>query len=184
MPEITLKTPLSEKVVRSLKIGDKVLISGILFTARDAAHKRLLELIKNGKELPFDPNGQIIYYVGPTPAQPGSVIGSAGPTTSARIDPYLEALLKLGLKGSMGKGPRAAKVKENLKKYRAVYFAATGGAGALLSKKIKKANVIAFEDLGPEAIYKLDVEKFPAIVAYDSNGGDLFEEGVKKYKKT
>jgi len=178
-----LKTPLEDKDIKALAIGDRVLISGKIFTARDAAHKRLAELIEAKKPLPVDLKGQIIYYCGPTPAKPGSVIGSAGPTTSSRMDRYTPALLKLGLKGTIGKGKRSSEVRAALKKNKAVYFAAAGGAGALLSKHIKSARVAAYPELKPEAIYELEVKDFPVIVANDTRGRDLFEEGIRKYKR-
>lgn len=181
---IRLKTPLKDEDVERLRIGDRVLISGILYTGRDAAHRRLFDLIKEGKELPFDVRGQIIYYVGPTPAPPGKVFGSAGPTTSYRMDAYSPALIERGLKGMIGKGMRSDSVKEAMRKYKAVYFAATGGAGALLAKRIKRAEIVAYEDLGPEAIQRLEVEDFPVIVINDINGNDLYIEGEKRYKKT
>lgn len=185
MPEpIRLKTPLRDEDVERLRIGDRVLISGILYTGRDAAHKRLFDLIKEGKELPFDIRGQIIYYVGPTPAPPGRVFGSAGPTTSYRMDAYSPALIEKGLKGMIGKGMRSDPVKEAMKQYKAVYFAATGGAGALLAKRIKRAELVAYEDLGPEAIRRLEVEDFPVIVINDVEGNDLYIEGEKKYKRS
>jgi len=174
-------TPLTDEVIEDLRTGDKVLISGVLYTARDAAHKRLVEMIKEGKELPFDLKGQVIYYVGPTPAKPGKVIGSAGPTTSGRMDPYAPYLIERGLKGMIGKGPRSEEVKEAMRRYKCVYFAAIGGVAALLARKIKKAEVIAFEDLGTEAIRRLEVEDFPVIVINDIYGGDLYKEGVQKY---
>ena len=180
---IRIRTPLTDDVVERLKIGDKVLISGVLYTGRDAAHKRLVELVKKGEVLPFDLRGQIIYYVGPTPAKPGNAIGSAGPTTSYRMDPYAPILIAKGLKGMIGKGSRGREVIDAMKKYRAVYFGATGGAGALISKRIKKSEVVAYEDLGPEAIRRIEVEDFPAIVVNDINGNDLYEEGKKKYRK-
>ncbi|MFH1783909.1 MAG: Fe-S-containing hydro-lyase [bacterium] len=179
---IKLTTPLSDKDITRLKIGDKVLLSGVIYTARDAAHSRLVELIDKGQELPFDMKGQVIYYVGPTPAKGDRVIGSAGPTTSYRMDDYTPALLDKGIKATIGKGPRGSKVIEAMKKNKAVYFAALGGAGALLCRHIKKAEVIAYEDLGPEAIRKLEVEDFPVIVANDTSGNDLYIEGPKKYK--
>jgi len=178
-----LKTPLADEDVEGLKIGDKVLLSGVIYTARDAAHKRLVELLEQGKELPFDIRGAVIYYVGPTPPKPGKVIGSAGPTTSYRMDPYAPKLIKAGLKGMIGKGPRSESVKEAMNQYKAVYFTAIGGAGALISKCIKSAEVIAYEDLGAEAIRRLEVEDFPCIVSNDIYGGDLYEEGQKQYAK-
>ena len=180
---IQLKTPLSDADVEKLKIGDRVLISGAVYTGRDAAHKRLFELLKEGKELPFDLRGQIIYYVGPAPAKPGQVIGSAGPTTSYRMDAFAPSLMEKGLKGTIGKGMRSDSVKEAMKKYKAVYFAATGGAGALLARRVKKAEVVAYEDLGPEAIRRLEVEDLPVIVVNDVRGNDLYIEGQKKYRK-
>lgn len=179
---IRLTPPLSDEDIERLKVGDRVLISGIVYTARDAAHKRLFDLLKQGMELPFDIRGQIIYYVGPTPPRPGQVIGSAGPTTSYRMDAYSPALIEKGLKGMIGKGKRSKEVKEAMMKYKAVYFTATGGAGALLSKRIKKSEVIAYEDLGPEAIRRLEVEDLPVIVVNDIRGNDLYIEGEKKYK--
>jgi fumarate hydratase subunit beta len=179
---IYLKTPLTDKDVEGLKIGDRVLISGVIYTGRDAAHKRLFDLLKEGKEFPFDIRGQIIYYVGPTPAKPGQAFGSAGPTTSYRMDAYAPALIEKGLKGMIGKGMRSDAVKEAMKKWKAVYFAATGGAGALLGKKVKKAEVVAYEDLGPEAIRRLEVEDLPVIVINDVRGNDLYIEGEKRYR--
>jgi len=180
---IRLKTPLNDKDVEKLKIGDRVLISGSIYTGRDAAHKRLSDLMKEGKNLPFDIKGQVIYYVGPTPARPGQVFGSAGPTTSYRMDAYSPALIEKGLKGMIGKGMRSDAVKEAMKKHKAVYFAATGGAGALLARRVKKADVVAYEDLGPEAIRRLEVEDLPVIVINDVRGNDLYIEGEKKYRK-
>jgi fumarate hydratase subunit beta len=180
---LRLKTPLREQDVQRLRIGDRVLINGVIYTGRDAAHKRLFDLLKEGKDLPFDIKGQIIYYVGPTPAKPGHVLGSAGPTTSYRMDAYSPALIERGLKGMIGKGMRSEAVKEAMKKYQAVYFAATGGAGALLAKRIKKAEVVAYEDLGTEAIRRLEVDDFPVIVVNDIHGNDLYVEGEKKYRR-
>lgn len=181
---IRLTPPLSDEDVERLNAGDKVLITGVLYTARDAAHKRLVELLDRGEDLPFDVKGQIIYYVGPTPPKPGAVIGSAGPTTSGRMDAYTPRLLELGLKATVGKGGRSDEVKEAMKTHKAVYMAAVGGAAALIARSIKKAEVIAYEDLGPEAIRRLEVEDFPAIVVNDAHGGDLFAEGVEKYRRT
>lgn len=180
---IRLTTPLTDGDVKSLKIGDRVLLNGVIYTGRDAAHKRLSDLLKEGKNFPFDIRGQIIYYVGPTPARPGQVFGSAGPTTSYRMDAYAPALIEKGLKGMIGKGMRSDAVKEAMKKHQAVYFAATGGAGALLAKKVKKAEVVAYEDLGPEAIRRLEVEDLPVIVINDVRGNDLYIEGEKTYRK-
>jgi len=179
-----ITTPLTEDVIADLRIGDRVLISGILYTARDAAHKRLVELIEQGKPLPIDLQGQVIYYVGPAPAKPGQVIGSAGPTTSYRMDPYTIPLLQLGLKGMIGKGNRSPEIRKACQEYKAVYFEAVGGAGALLAKRIVSVEIVAYEDLGPEAIRRLEVKDFPVIVANDIYGGDIFEEGVRKYRLT
>jgi len=181
--EIRLKTPLTAADTDKLKIGDKVLISGIIYTGRDAAHKRMIELVNAGKELPIDVKGQIIYYVGPTPARPGNPIGSAGPTTSYRMDAYAPKMIELGLKGMIGKGNRAPEVVEAMRKYKAVYFGATGGAAAVLARSIKKAEVVAYEELGPEAIRRLEVEDFPAVVINDVLGNDLYVEGAEKYRK-
>jgi fumarate hydratase subunit beta len=178
-----LQTPLSAENLKTLEIGDKVLLNGIIYTGRDVAHKRMHELIKQGKDLPIDINGQVIYYVGPTPPKPGKVIGSAGPTTSYRMDSFAPELIELGLRGMIGKGPRSEQVIKAIKKFKAVYFGATGGAGALISKTIKKAEIVAYADLGAEAIYKLEVENFPLIVINDILGNDLYIEGVKKYLK-
>ncbi len=180
---IRLKTPLADADVEKLKAGDKVLLNGVIYTGRDAAHKRLYDLLLEGKPLPIEVKGQVIYYVGPAPAKPGQVIGSAGPTTSGRMDAYSPKLIEMGLKGMIGKGMRKKEVVEAMKKYKAVYFAATGGAGALLAKAIKKAQVVAYDDLGPEAINRLEVEDFPVIVVNDTKGNDLYEEGMRKYAR-
>ncbi len=180
---LRLRTPLSEQDLARLRSGDRVLLNGVIYTGRDAAHKRLFDLLKERKDLPFDIKGQIIYYVGPTPAKPGHVLGSAGPTTSYRMDAYSPALIERGLKGMIGKGMRSEAVKEAMKKHRAVYFAATGGAGALLTRRVKKAEIVAYEDLGTEAIRKLEVEDLPVIVVNDIHGNDLYVEGEKKYRK-
>ena len=180
---IRLKTPLSDADVEKLKAGDKVLLNGVIFTGRDAAHKRLFDLLKEGKPLPVDLKGQVIYYVGPAPAKPGQPIGSAGPTTSGRMDAYSPKLMEIGLKGMIGKGMRKKEVVEAMKKYKAIYFAATGGAGALLAKAIKKAQVVAYEDLGPEAITRLEVENFPVIVVNDTRGNDLYQQGMAQYAR-
>lgn len=179
---IKLQTPLTDQDVEKLHAGDRVLISGVIYTGRDAAHKRLFELLQAGQPLPVDLRGQVIYYVGPAPAKPGRVIGSAGPTTSERMDAYAPALIAYGLKGMIGKGLRNQGVLDAMKQYKAVYFGATGGAGALLARRIKKAEVVAYEDLGPEAIHRLEVEDFPVIVINDAHGGDLYSEGVTKYE--
>ncbi len=178
---IKINTPLTKTTARGLKAGDSCLISGIIYTARDAAHKRLCELIAHNKPLPLDIKDSIIYYVGPTPAKPGEVIGSAGPTTSYRMDAYSPALISLGQTGMIGKGKRGPEVIEAMKKYGAVYFGAIGGCGALLSKCIKKAEVIAYDDLGAEAIRRLEVEDFPAVVVIDSEGNNLYEIGPANY---
>ena len=175
--------PLSDADIELLKAGDRVRITGVIYTGRDAAHARMLPLITNDEPLPFDVKGQIIYYTGPSPARPGMVIGSAGPTTGSRMDKYAPGLLALGLKGMMGKGSRSREVREALKKHKGVYFGAVGGAGAVLSKFIKKAEVIAYEDLATEAIRRLEVENFPAIVVNDCHGGDLYEDGMKAYAR-
>ena len=179
---IDLETPLDNSTIEKLKAGDKVRISGVLYTGRDAAHKRLIEMVESGKDLPFDVKGQLLYYVGPTPAKPGQVIGSAGPTTSYRMDTYAPTLIKMGLKGTIGKGSRSKEVIEAMKKHKAVYFAAVGGAAALIAKAIKRVEIIAFDDLGTEAIRKMEVENFPAIVVNDTKGGDLYNIGREKYK--
>ncbi len=182
MAEHRIQTPVSDDVIEKLRAGDKVFITGTLLTGRDAAHKKLIDLIKEGKELPVDIRGQLIYYVGPTPARPGKPIGSAGPTTSYRMDSYAPTLHALGLKGTIGKGARSKEVKEALKKNKAVYLAAVGGAGALISKSIEGSEVVAYPELGPEAIILLKVKDFPCIVINDMYGGDLYEEGKKKYR--
>ena len=182
MATINIKTPLDEETVKKLKAGDQVFITGVIYTARDAAHKRLVETLDKGEKLPFDLTSQTVYYMGPSPAKPGQAIGSAGPTTSGRMDSYAPRLMAAGLKGMIGKGNRSQAVKDAIKKYRAVYFAAIGGAGALISKSIKKAEVIAYEDLGAEAIRRLEVESFPATVINDIYGGDLYEQGKAKYR--
>ena len=175
--------PLSDADVESLKAGDRVRITGVLYTARDAAHGRLLPLMDAGKPLPIDVTGQIIYYTGPSPARPGEVAGSIGPTTGGRMDSFTPKLLALGLKGTMGKGARSQPVKDAMKRHRAVYFGAIGGAGAVLSAFVKKLEIVAYEDLGTEAIRRLDVEGFPAIVVNDCHGGDLYEEGMTRYAR-
>ena len=181
--KIVLRPPLSDSDVEGLRAGDRVLFNGALYTARDAAHARLVALLEEGKPLPFPIEGQVIYYVGPAPARPGAVIGSAGPTTSGRMDIYAPALMAAGLKGMLGKGSRSEEVKAAMAKHRAVYFAATGGAGALLSQRIVKAEVVAYEELGPEAIRRLEVKDLPAIVVNDIHGGDLYREGTSQYRE-
>ncbi len=180
---IRLTPPLKNEDIEKLNIGDKVMLNGTIYTGRDAAHKRLVDLLDKGEELPFDVSGQIIYFVGPTPAKPGKPIGSAGPTTSYRMDAYSPRLIAQGLKGMIGKGGRSEEVIEAIKKHKCIYFGATGGAGALIAKAIKKAEVIAYEDLGPEAIRKLTVENFPVVVINDTRGNDLYVEGRKKYAR-
>jgi len=182
MATLNIKAPLDEETVKSLKAGDQVFITGIIYTARDAAHKRLIEALDKGEKLPLDLANQVVYYMGPSPARPGQAIGSAGPTTSGRMDSYAPRLMAAGLKGMIGKGNRSQAVKDAMKEYKAVYFAAIGGAGALISKSIKKAEVIAYEDIGAEAIRRLEVESFPATVINDIYGGDLYEQGKAKYQ--
>jgi len=177
-----ISAPLTDEVVNDLKAGDRVLINGIIHTARDAAHKRLVEMLDRNEPLPIDLKGQIIYYVGPCPAKPGTVIGSAGPTTSGRMDAYTPRLLDEGLKGMIGKGLRSKAVVDSMIKNGAVYFAAIGGAGALLAECIKEAEVVAFDDLGTEALRRLRVENFPVTVIIDRNGNDLYSIGRKKYQ--
>jgi len=179
---LKITTPLTQEILEKLTVGERVYITGIIYTARDAAHKRLIELIDTNQPLPFDIENQIIYYVGPTPAKPGHIIGSAGPTSSYRMDAYTEPLLALGLKGMIGKGERSDAIKEALVIHKAVYFAAVGGAAALISKTIKKMEIIAYDDLGPEAIHKLEVIDFPVIVSNDMFGNDL-SQNYKNFKK-
>ncbi len=178
-----LTTPLEDASLEQLHIGDRVLIRGIIYSARDAAHQRLVQLIADNQPLPVDINGQIMYYMGPSPAKPGQAIGAAGPTSSYRMDAYTPALLAKGLKGMIGKGARDTKIKNALREYKAVYFAAIGGAGALISKCILKAEVVAYPDLGTEALRRLTVKDFPVFVANDMYGGDLYEQGVKEYAR-
>ncbi|NCO66549.1 MAG: fumarate hydratase [Candidatus Aquicultor secundus] len=180
---IQIHTPLTVETVSSLKSGDKVEISGTIYTARDQAHKRIVAAIENGEALPFELAGQIIFYAGPAPTPPGKASGSIGPTTSARMDAVTPLLLEHGLKGVIGKGPRSQAVKDALSRYNAVYFAATGGVAALLSSYIKRVELIAYPDLGPEAVYKLEVENFPVIVAADAHGGDFYEQNRRLYKR-
>lgn len=181
---IKVQTPLTDAVIKSLKAGDQVAISGVIYTGRDAAHKRLSDAFKAGEPLPVDLQGQIIYYVGPCPAKPGKVIGSAGPTTSGRMDAYTPLMIeKVGLKGMIGKGGRVPAVVEAMKKHVAVYFLAVGGAGALLAQRIKKAEVVAYADLGAEAIYRLEVEDFPVVVGIDCQGNDIYRIGQAAYNQ-
>ncbi len=177
-----LSTPLTDEIVAQLHAGDEVEITGTIYVARDAAHKRMVEALDRGETLPADLRGQIVYYMGPSPTKPGRVIGSAGPTTSGRMDRYAPRLMAEGLKGMIGKGLRAAPVKQAMIKYKAVYFASTGGAAALISQRIKKAQVIAYDELGAEALQRLQVEDFPAIVVNDIYGGDAYEQGKRKYQ--
>ncbi len=178
-----VRAPLSDADVESLHAGDRVRISGVVYTARDAAHGRLHELLETGQALPIDVRGQIIYYTGPSPARPGQVVGSIGPTTGGRMDKYKPRLLEQGLKATIGKGARSQTVRDALVTHRAVYFGAIGGAGAVLSRFVKKLEVIAYDDLGTEAIRRLEVEDFPAIVVNDCHGRDLYEEGRKAYAR-
>jgi fumarate hydratase subunit beta len=175
--------PLSDADIESLKAGDRVRITGVLYTARDAAHARLLPLMEAGQPLPIDVQGQIIYYTGPSPARPGHVVGSIGPTTGGRMDKFTPRLLALGLKGTIGKGGRSQAVKDAMREHKAVYFGAIGGAGAVLSAFVKNLEVVAYEDLGTEAIRRLEVEGFPATVINDCHGGDLYEDGMKQYAR-
>ena len=181
--QVRLTPPVTDETIKTLVMGDQVLVSGVIYTARDAAHKRLMELLDTGQKLPVDFKGQILYYVGPSPARPGRVIGAAGPTTSTRMDVYTPTMLKLGLKAMIGKGKRGSEVLAALKEYTAVYLGATGGAGALISKCIKAAEVVAFPELGPEAIHRLEVEDLPTIVINDCHGGDLYELGCREYAR-
>ncbi len=178
-----LTTPLTNEVIEKLRAGDNVSITGTLYVARDAAHKRMVEALDRGEALPFDPRGQVIYYMGPAPAKPGDPIGSAGPTTSYRMDPYAPRLMEVGLKGMIGKGNRSMPVREAMQKHKAVYFAAIGGAGALIARRIKAAEVIAYDDLGAEALRRLEVEDFPVVVVNDIYGGDAYEDGQAKYRE-
>lgn len=180
--EVRLTTPISDDDVAALKIGDHVRITGVIYSARDAAHNRMVQTLDAGGQLPFDLKGQLIYYVGPTPARPGHVAGAIGPTTAMRMDPFTPRLLEQGLKACMGKGNRGPDVQEALKKYHAVYFAAVGGAGAMLSQFVKKIEIIAYDDLGTESIKRLEVEDFPALVMDDCEGRDLLNEGRKQWR--
>jgi fumarate hydratase subunit beta len=182
--EVKITTPLTEDKVKSLKAGDSVLLSGVLYTGRDAAHKRLIDLLDKDEELPLNIENEIIYYVGPSPAKPGMVIGSAGPTTSYRMDSYTPKLLDLGLKGMIGKGARNQEVIDAIKRNKAIYFGAIGGAAALIGKSIVKSEIIAYEDLGAEAIRRIEVKDMPLVVIIDSEGRNLYEEGQKEYLKS
>lgn len=183
MPKI-INLPITEKDIAGLKAGDNILLNGALYVARDVAHKRIVEALEKGRKPPFEIKGQTIYYMGPTPAKPGHVIGSAGPTSSYRMDAYTLPLLEAGLKGMIGKGQRTQPVLDAIKKYKAVYFAAIGGAGALISKSIRKSEITAYEELDAEAVRRLEVENFPVTVINDIYGGDLYREGKAKYKIT
>jgi fumarate hydratase subunit beta len=178
---LDIRLPLHAGVIETLRAGDQVRLKGVIYSARDVAHKRLIEALDRGVKLPFEIEGQTIYYMGPCPARPGRVIGSAGPTTSGRMDAYAPRLMEVGLKGMIGKGSRSQEVKDAMQRYKAVYFAAIGGAGALIAKCIKKAEVIAYDDLGAEALLRLEVEDFPATVINDIYGGDLYEEGKARW---
>lgn len=184
MPEaVKLTTPLSEADITRLKAGDLVLISGEIYTARDAAHKRLVDLIREGKPLPFDLAGAVIYFAGPSPARPGKPIGSVGPTTSGRMDAYSPLLVEKGLRGMIGKGTRSQEVVDSMVKHKAAYFAATGGAAALLARSVLSSQVVAYEELGPEAIRRLTVKDFPVVVVNDAAGNDLYKQGVEKFAR-
>jgi len=182
MATYNLTTPLKEEDTRKLKAGDVVNLTGVIYTARDAAHKRLVELLEKGEKFPFDIEGSVVYFVGPTPPKPGDPIGSAGPTTSYRMDSYSPTMLKYGSKGMIGKGKRNQAVKDACKEYGGIYFGATGGAGALLGKRIKSAEVIAYPELGPEAVRRLEVEDFPVTVINDTHGNDLYQMGREQYE--
>ena len=177
--KITL--PLTEELAKTLKAGDEVLLTGVIYTSRDAGHKRMCEALARGEKLPFDPENATIYYVGPTPAKPGQVIGSAGPTTSGRMDAYAPTMMSVGARGMIGKGARLPEVVDAMKKYAGVYFGAIGGAGALLAKSIKSAKLVAYEDLGAEALRELYVEDMPLVVIIDSEGTNLYEKGRESY---
>ena len=183
MDTINITSPIDAKTIEKLTVGTQVLISGVIYTARDAAHQRLVKALDKGEKLPFSLRGQTIYYVGPTPGRPGQIFGAAGPTTSSRMDMYTPRLLAAGIRATIGKGGRSPEVREALQKYKAVYFVSIGGAGALLAKCIKNAEVVAYEDLDTEAIRRLNIENFPAIVANDIYGEDIFEQGKAKYRK-
>ncbi len=178
-----IQLPLSEEDIQNLRAGDRVLLSGPMLTGRDAAHKRLVDLLDSGEPLPVDIAGETIYFVGPSPAKPDQVIGSCGPTTSYRMDPYSPRLIELGLRGMIGKGARGPAVVEAMQKHGAVYFTAVGGAAALIARSVKSMELVAYEDLGPEAIRRLVVEDFPAIVAQDARGGNQYEDGVREYAR-
>lgn len=178
---VRIATPLKDHDLERLVTGERMLLNGFIYSARDAAHQRLVKLLRSNKPLPLDFQGQVIYYVGPTPGKSGKPVGSAGPTTSYRMDPYTPALIRKGLKGMIGKGPRNQAVKAAMKKYKAVYFAAIGGAGALMAQSILSAEVIAYPELGTEAIRRMEVRDLPVTVVNDIHGGDLYESGVRRY---
>ncbi len=178
---VNISTPLTDSVVQQLRSGDFVSLNGQIYVARDAAHQRMVEALERGETLPFDPIGQVLYYMGPSPARPGKPIGAAGPTTSYRMDPYAEHLMETGVKGMIGKGNRSLAVREAMQRQNAVYFAAIGGAGALIAKSIKRAQIVAYEDLGAEALRWLSVQDFTVIVINDAHGGDAYEQGRKEY---
>jgi fumarate hydratase subunit beta len=178
-----LRAPLPPDVIPSLRAGDQVILSGVLYTARDAAHERLVAMLARGTPLPVDLRGQVLYYCGPTPARPGRPLGSAGPTTASRMDPYTPALLAYGVRGMIGKGKRSPEVREAIRRYGAVYFAAVEGTAALLGSRVVEAEVVAFPDLGPEAIYRLVVDGFPLVVANDVHGADLYESGMARFRR-
>uniref|UniRef100_A0A7C5VG79 TRZ/ATZ family protein n=1 Tax=Thermus caliditerrae TaxID=1330700 RepID=A0A7C5VG79_9DEIN len=178
---LRLETPLSEEAILGLRAGDEVRVHGVVYGARDQAHFRLAQAIREGKPLPIPLEGQVIYYVGPAPAKPGWAVGPAGPTTSERMDPFTIPLLERGLKGMIGKGYRSLEVKVAIRRHRAVYLAAIGGAAALLARHIRSSRVVAYPELGPEAIYEFLLEDFPAVVVLDAHGGDLYEEGRRRY---
>jgi fumarate hydratase subunit beta len=182
MAKVHLETPLPREVVLNLRAGDEVFINGTIYVARDAAHKRLLELLDQNSDFPIDLRNEIVFYAGPTPPKPGQIIGSIAPTTASRMDPYAPAMYKYGVKGTIGKGPRSQEVKQACIDYEAVCFSAIGGLSALLAQRVKSAEVVAYDDLGPEAIRKLTVEDFPVLVVYDAHGGDLYEQEIAKYR--
>ena len=181
---IRLETPLGIEAIVPLKSGDVVLLDGVLYAARDAAHARMKEAVHKGEPLPFDPEGQVVYYTGPAPARPGSALGPAGPTTASRMDPYAPSLIDRGLRGMIGKGARSKEVLEAMRRHGCVYFGAVEGTAALLADRVKEAEVVAHKDLGPEAILRLVVEEFPVVVVNDLHGGDLYREGRKRWRRT
>jgi fumarate hydratase subunit beta len=182
MAEYRIKTPLSDEDIQNLKVGDSVLLTGRIYMARDAAHKRMVELLEKNESLPVNLKGEIIFYAGPCPPKPGQIIGPVAPTTAFRMDPYAPAMYEYGVKGTIGKGPRRQMVKDACKEFNAISFAAIGGLSTILSRKVKSEEVVAYEDLGPEAIRKLEVADFPVLVAYDAHGQDLYEQEIAKYE--